>query len=321
MIIVIGTVLGSLFWISNPLMNTGRILALGVASKITRAIGFTLQKNGYTYIQGNQDPVKFNQSLKITSWNLCGLSGGMSLDHGGVSHWRYRIDSIAKKILQANPDILILQEIYDTSLSEELTQKLKKNYAHIFTHLGPCVWGVSSGCMIFSKYNVKQFSYTPFTTNDWTNNRGFAKLQLTESPIEIISTHLTYGLSKIDQEIRKHQLDQIIHSVSKKNLTILAGDLNLQRDSEEGAYLSHYFRPTYVEERPTCTNQLTAQWDPKVKEIPEETIDYISVFKESPPSSIESNCHLIEAFDEKTFNTKSALSDHHGLCTTFKVCL
>lgn len=70
-----------------------------------------------------------------------------------------------------------------------------------------------------------------------------------------------------------------------------------------------------------------AQWDSKARSVWEETIDYISLFKSTHLHDIHlpvmnenatfADCHLVEAFDN-SYNTKTALSDHHGIAVVIK---
>lgn len=338
-LIGLGASTGAFLACSAPIPIVCSVVVLGVGSKIIRAIGFALQKGGYTYIRGTaleksldpQDP-----QVKVMSWNICGVGGGMSLDHGGVKHWRFRLDAIVEKIKTEDPDVLILQEVYDTALSEALIGRLKSNYAHFFTHLGPNVWGSVGGCMVISKCAVHNFSHTPFENNKWTLNRGFAKLELKTTPQDtlpcarVIGTHLIHGNEPDDRKIRMEQVAQIVGHVAHQTLdvpTVLAGDLNIERDQEEGEILSTHLHHGYQGSQSTCTNRLVAQWDFKARSVWGETIDYISLFKSIQPQGIRfqavdenvtlENCHFVEAFDE-SYNTKIALSDHHGLVAVIK---
>ncbi len=311
-----------------PISLVGGALALGIGSKVVRAIGFALQKEGYTHILGKclektLDPQ--NPQIKVMTWNICGVGGGMSLDHGGVIHWRSRLDALVSKIKTEDPDVLILQEVYDTALAEALTKKLQSDYAHFYLHLGPNVWGSVGGCMVFSKCAVHDFSHTSFTNNQWTLNRGFADLEIKASALDtapcarIIGTHLIHGDTPEDQNNRMHQVAQIVNSVAHKTIpTILTGDLNIERDAPEGGILSSHLHHAYQGLGATCTNRLEAQWDDKPGSVQEETIDYISLFKSTGESSLLEECHLVEAFDG-SFNTKTALSDHHGLAVVMSL--
>lgn len=327
-LIALGALIAVVITSFAPIPILCSILVLGVASKIVRAIGFSLQKGGYTYIRGNaiekplshQDP-----QLKVMSWNICGIGGGMSLNHGGVNPWRYRIDAIIEKIKNEDPDVLILQEVYDTALAEVLFDRLKSEYAHFFAHLGPNVLGSVGGGMVISKCALHKFSQNTFNNNKWTLNRGFASLEVKGSSqdtmpcIRIIGTHLIHGDEPEDKKHRAQQVAQIADYVANQTLmpTLLAGDLNIERDQEEGEILTSLLRHGYQGPDPTCTNRLVTQWDLEAKSVWGETIDYISLFKSTQLGTTLENCHEVKAFDE-SYNTKTALSDHHGLTAVIK---
>lgn len=56
------------------------------------------------------------------------------------------------------------------------------------------------------------------------------------------------------------------------------------------------------------------QW--KESSIPDhETVDYISLVTKTGMLEVKDS-HLVEAFDE-TYNTQTALSDHHGIVVTY----
>ena len=298
-----------------------------------RVIGFAVQKRGYTQVRGVAAEKSLHSGLKVMTWNICGIGGGLSLDHGGVVHWRSRLGAVVDKIKTEDPDVLVLQEIYETSLAEALIEKLQSTYAHIFLHLGPNSCGSVDGGMIFSKCAVHNFSHTLFANNDWSLHRGFSTLEVKANPddahpcIRIIGTHLIDG----DKTKRTVQVMQIVNYLKQTPLllpTILVGDLNIERDQEEGAMLSFYLNHGYEGSEPTRTNGLVDQWDLQSNHGGDETIDYISLFKSplsdgtpvlgvDPNVSLE-NCHLVEAYDH-TMNTQTALSDHHGLSAVVRI--
>lgn len=333
-LIALGGVLGAYLTCVAPVPVLCSVALLGVASKAFRAVGFALQKGGYTHIRGEAPEKSLDlrdPQVKVVSWNICGVGGGMSLDHGGVTPWRSRIDAIVQKIKDEDPDVLILQEVYDTALAEAIIDRLKSEYAHFFAHLGPNLWGSVGGGMVLSKCAVHHFSHTSFDSNQWTLNRGFASLELKAAPqgalpcTRIIGTHLIHGGEKVDQKNRVEQVAQIVNYVARQRLamaTVLAGDLNVERDEEEGGILSSRLHHSYRALQPTCTERMAAQWDLKVRRLWDEMIDYISLFKSAQPDGQRlpvvddgvtfENCHLVEAFDA-SYNTKTALSDHHGI--------
>jgi endonuclease/exonuclease/phosphatase family metal-dependent hydrolase len=305
---------------SLPILFTA--VVLGVGSRICRAIGFALQKRNYTYVKGHlpEQNLKNNEAT-IMTWNVCGMCGGMHYDHGGVVSWRSRIDQIVDKIAAQDPDVLVLQEIYDTALAEAIVERLKDRYAHFFLHLGGNAMGSVGGGMILSKCAVHGFTNTSFVNNDWTLTRTFAAIEIKAKPQDpnpcarVIGTHLIHN----DNAKRMVQVAQIVHAVAQKALavpTVLAGDLNLERDlPEEGGVLNAHLRHGYVGDQPTCTNELVRQWDPAGVSVPNQTIDYISLFKDTARQAALVNTRLVKAFDD-TFNTNTALSDHHALVAT-----
>jgi len=329
-LLVLGTVCGGYLFSARPIPMTCGVAILGGGSKLLRAIGFALQQRGFTYARGNLSEKELEGSLKIMNWNVCGIGGGFHYDHGGVVDWRARLDGIVQKIEKENPDILILQEVYDGALGEALIERLKDRYAHFFFHLGKTVMGSVGGIMVLSKCGVHRFSNTDFSTSDWSLKRGFAVLEIKAAPDDlqpaarIIGTHLIHHDNEHGRAVRMKQLAQIVDHIASQNLslpTFLIGDLNVERDKDEGKILLPYLRHGFVNSESTCTNRLVSQWDCKAKSVWNETIDYVSLFRERPSfpvieKGIEfTDCRLSYAYDE-TYDTKTALSDHHAVVAT-----
>ena len=326
-LIALGALFGGYLLTSMPVPMACGIAFLGGGSKLLRCIGFSLQQDGFTHVRGKAPEQILDGSIKIMNWNVCGIGGGFHYDHGGVVHWRCRLDGIVQKIEQENPDVLVLEEIYDGALGEALIERLQQKYAHFFFHLGKTLMGSVSGVMIISKCGVHQFSNTDFATNDWMLKRGFAALEIKAAPsdekpaLRIIGTHLTHHNHEKGRQDRVKQAAQIVDHIAKQSLslpTFLAGDLNIERDEEEGQVLLPYLRHGYTHPKSTCTNRLVWQWDRNARSVWNETIDYISLFKErlSLPvieKGIEfADCRISPAFDEK-YDTRTALSDHHAI--------
>lgn len=301
------------------------VASIGIAGKILRAVGFALQNHRFTHVLGQASEKKLSASLKLMTWNICGLAGGFSLDHGGVLPWRDRFDEIIQTIQTVDPDVLIFQEIVDTELAEAIIAKLQINYAHFFLHLGSSIWGVGSGLMVLTKCPVHDFQFTSFTNNDWTLHRGFATLELKKSKdddqpcIRILGTHLLHGKPNIAHANRMQQISEMIQSITQKTLklpTIIAGDLNIERDLRDGKELKQLLHHGYVGREPTCTNQFLAIWNQKAAlAFPEETVDYISAVKDSPPVIFQ-DVHLVHAFEQ---DVRRARSDHHAIVAKIKL--
>ncbi len=257
--------------------------------------------------------------MKLATWNIGGIGGGMHYDHCGLIPWRLRLDLIVQKLLEEDSDVIVLQEIYDTGLLEALVEKLTPHYPHFFTHLGQNIMGSVGGGMVITRCPVHHFANESFTNNDWTLNRTFTTLEISEVPggapiARILGTHLIHD----DNSKRMDQLAQIRAKTAQASPlpTLLMGDLNLEKEKpDEGGVLDSFLTHSYDGNQPTATNELVWQWDLEKWGTPGETIDYISQFLDGPQGRF-TDTHLIEAFDQ-TFNTRTALSDHNGISSTF----
>jgi endonuclease/exonuclease/phosphatase family metal-dependent hydrolase len=323
-LICTGALVASVLICTYPIPMFAGIASIGIAGKILRAVGFALQNNRFTHVLGQASEKKLSASLKMMTWNICGLAGGFSLDHGGVLPWPDRFDQIIQTIQKEDPDVLILQEIVDTELAESMIAKLQTHYAHFFLHLGSSIWGVGSGLMVLTKCPVHDFQFTSFTNNDWTLHRGFATLELKNSTdddqpcIRILGTHLLHGRPNVAHASRMQQVSEMIQSIAQKTFkipTIIAGDLNIERDLEDGKDLTPLLQHGYVGKEPTCTDQFLAIWSHEAAlAFPEETVDYISALKDSPPVIFQ-DVHLVHAFEQ---DVKRARSDHHAIVAEIK---
>ena len=327
--IVLGTAL-SLCFAGTYIILTA--VVLGVGSKMFRSIGFAFQKEGFTHVRGQAtEKVLENGQASILTWNIRGVGGGLHYE-GGVVHWRSRINPIVEEILKESPDVIVLQEIYDTALAETLIAKLGGRYAHFYIHSGANTWGNGDGCMVISKCAIHRFIHTDFTNNDnYRVNRGFDMLEIKAHPqdsapcLRIIGTQLISGADVKNK--RMNQITQIVDGLAKQTLplpTLFVGSLHAHRDDEEeGSFLSGYLSHSYRDEDPTRSDRLAIQWNPDLQEQ-EESSDFISLFKRYTSDGkvlpvIEKNiryleCRLVRGFDQE-YNTKTALSDHHAVVT------
>ena len=329
-LIVLGGALS--LWFAGLYIVMGAVV-LGAACKLFRGVGFALQKEGFTHVRGSAPEIALeNGQAKVMTWNLRGHSGGLHYEHG-VIHWQSRVDRIVENIQAEQPDVIVLQEIYDTALVEKLVSQLGDQYAHFFTQLGKNTWGNTGGCMVITKCAVQRFTHTDFSNNDWQVNRGFETLEIKASPQDaspcarIIGTQLAPG--KEAQEKRMEQVAQIVDALGRETFpmpTLFVGSLGIDRDSkEEGKLLTKYLYHSYRDKYPTQSDELGMQWAP-IFDGQEESNDYISFFKRQTAEGkilpvIEKNirmlnCHLVKGFDED-YNTKTALSDHHAVVTEF----
>jgi endonuclease/exonuclease/phosphatase family metal-dependent hydrolase len=323
-IIVLGALTFAFLVYLAPLPILCSLFSVAFLSKVLRTFAFYLQKDHTTHVKGTLKEKEIDpENLKLMTWNIAGISGGMSKDHAGVNHWRYRLDGICEKIKKESADVLVLEEIYDISLAEALVKNLNDQYAHFYLHLGKNILGSMSGLMVLTKCSVSQFSFTPFENNSFWLSRGFATLDLKKTSndidpyVKIIGTHLIHDSS----EKRKSQIDQIVSAIKDTTVpTFLMGDLNIERDGEEGKILDQ-FKHSYKEKEPTCTNELVFQWSKDPLHKNDENIDYISLYKSNNNVFYDeasfTNWHLLKGvYDEKKPSTKTALSDHKAVVAT-----
>lgn len=302
----------------SPRASARQFLSNSPSPKISSSADTPIQNNDYTYIPG-EAPEKAvdSNSLRIGSWNICGTE--FSPIYGGVIPWKHRIQGIVQKIRETNPDVMVLQEVYDPGAPEILVDALKDLYPHFFIHLGPNDQGAEGGCMVFSKFPIHNFSNTSFTNNTPHLNRGFATLEIKAKPedtvpfLRIIGTHIMYGYTAEDIEKRAQQIEQIKAHLATLDTcpTLIAADFNIERDDPILSFLEH----GYKGDQSTCmTTGLLRKWDPNAQGPDEEWIDNISLVKGSE-GSIEA--HLIQGFNPKSLDPETALSDHHLLIGTY----
>lgn len=323
------TFFGSVYALRKPRILTS-LLALGIFSRTLRYLGFALQTRGYTYVQGNFPETPWqNGSCKLMSWNVCGMATGWPRDHGGLEDWSYRVQRIADLIKKENPDVLVLQEIFDTRMGEALISLLKDRYSHFFLNMGQAalgekggLMGVVGGLLIATRNKTEDFHFEVFEERTWHFAKGFGVLTLKtsdeeDSPtVQIIGTHLQHGN---EPKIRKAQVDQIIKYLAKNNIpSVVTGDFNIELGSAEANVLRLISPPGYKGEEPTCTNIMQAAYTGK-DAGPEEFIDDVLFYPGTSESGVQiGEIGLVRAFD-KVPDPRTALSDHHALLGTLSI--
>lgn len=325
--ILLGAV-ASIYFVGTPVLLGAVVLS--VWGTVFRALGVALQRHRFTHIRGQAPEKELKGSLRIMEWNIRGHGGGHHYAEGGVIHWKERIDRIVETILKADPDVLILQEVYDASLIEALVERLPQ-FAHFYTHLGSNLWGEESGILVVTKGPVHQFTHTDFANTDAKVKRGFSFLELKENSkattpcLRIFATQFSSGKTA---HLRKAQMEQIIDKLAKEEKvlpTLFVGSLNIARDSlEEGAYLARYLYHSYLANEPTHSEALVSQWAP-IYDGQEASNDFISFFKRQPLGDSRIfpvkekgvrlvGSELVRGFDPD-YSTKTARSDHHAIVT------
>lgn len=100
--------------------------------------------------------VESGQDVSLMTWNVYGLPNNLVL----MRSWEERIDGIAETIIQANADVVVLQECFEIGLNLGLYERLKSEYAYIYLDIGDNKIPRSSGLALFSKCPIGDFRFT-----------------------------------------------------------------------------------------------------------------------------------------------------------------
>lgn len=299
-----------------------------------RCLGTYSQLYSYCLVYGNKKEEKNLHKAKVMSWNVAGIGWGMERSRAGVLEWEKRADSIIQKIIDVDPDILCLQEVFDTDFCNKLIEGLKHEYATFYTHMGKVSFiGSNSGLFVASKVPIEDFKFTEFqakTNKSKWQKKGFASFLVysnNKPKLQIIATHLQHG--EDGAKARQNQLNEILSSKLNQDIPILlVGDLNIEWESNEykNTPLSSHFHHAYSYNLPTCTNFLTKYlWKASRKErknginSDDEYIDYFSFLKKDPKSNKKIFYPKTRVYSTKAYdlnNPSASLSDHNALVGT-----
>jgi len=218
----------------------------------------------YRYENGLAQPKQeFSREITIMQWNICFLPSNYPILYGGVKESKERVDAVAKFIIDADADIVALQEAHDGAAIKALIKLLKPYYAYIYYDIGPSTPFeieeiippfFNSGLMILSKYPVKDLSFKSFDYigMQWQINKGFFGFTILHQDKELMhlyATHLQPYDEDKDHEIREKELKEIVQAIEKHRSQkksplpyIVFGDLNIPWGSPEyGASSMHTF--------------------------------------------------------------------------------
>lgn len=333
-------------------------MPLAGISQLFRCAGWALQKRGYTHVRGNADvkEKEFSDAVrvKVMTFNIAAVPAGISYKVAGVPDWRLRLDEIIKRIRDASPDVLVIQETYDTAVQEELVCRLKDLYPHFFLHLGVGAFGGlgPGGVMMATKGAVGHFSDHPFRNNAATQCRSFGSLELLHRPggsvfARFIGTHLTWR--EAERQAREQQWLQIREHIQERNNqrmipTFIAADMNVERDQEGGKKLSEWVQFYYTEAAPTCWHQLPLEWKKDDQFKAAGCVVDSKNYRSNRPRQIDNilyvrvpeckdvkliRCDRIESYRDpfstrlndprKLFDTRTAVSDHHAVIAEMQI--
>lgn len=188
----------------------------------------------------NQTVSYSKNSFSLLTWNIFMIPAPINF-----SKQHKRIPLIIESILANSNDIIILQEVFDQSIVEILSQSLKKHYPYSarlnknekFYQLLP------SGLFVFSKFPLNVLDEVTFDECNHVDcfaSKGFLLLEVTldaTRKIQLGSTHLQAHGEPKNITTRYSQLLQIKKSIDKFHSPttplFLTGDFNIQFNSTE----------------------------------------------------------------------------------------
>ncbi|NGX38418.1 MAG: hypothetical protein K1000chlam2_01591 [Chlamydiae bacterium] len=279
-----------------------------------------IKQKSYTHLRGSAPEKQEDDAYRLMTQNACMLWGGLPIPLGGMRPPSDRMDQFAKKICEEDPDILVMQEMaFDPSYS--LYQKIKNNYAHFFTRIGPNPPLMESGLFVASKYAILQAGFIPFPKQLGIKRGAF----WIETPKAFFfTTHMEFGPAEGKIQERQAQIDLIMKKIDeckKEKPCFLLGDFNLDRSVGEhyqNMQISENFHDPYFKKYPkldeqsaTCTDEITAYTlgnPPPQKKW--EMVDY-ALLARGPHEAFKLDVDLVQMYNNE--QPYKALSDHRGL--------
>ena len=309
------------------------------------------EKTPFAFWRGNVEPISHqDKPLTVMTLNTCGVPGDLTLPNGGMVPWPQRLPALAQKVLEANPDIVCLNEVYGYDAPKEYYERLKDHYAYFYTNIGPRTFGLSmatlglaSGLFVASKYPLEAPHFMRYEKRGYPVNDGLFDfvVMINNHPIaHIYTTHLQPDHTEEFGKIRAEQLQEAVDKIhadyaKEPHLNIpyfFGGDLNIPWGSGEPglAIIQHDFYDAYNKGRqsaqtgPTWTDFFTERYYQQQR-IPLHVdptpgiIDYALLTKLPTAGHWSIHTTLVPIFNLQ--QPDQSLSDHNGLITTIEPLL
>lgn len=297
-------------------------VSLALVGALLLKVNDVVKQTSYTHFKGLAKEKEDTGDYRFMTLNGCMLWGGLSIPLGGMRPPSDRMDAMATKIKKEDPDVLVMQEVAFDS-ANQLYDKIKDNYAHFYTRIGPNPPLMESGLFVASKYPVQAVGFIPFP-GQLGIKRGAFWIETPKS--YIFTTHMEFGHDTASKNKRKGQFEQVWSQIEKfkeKKPCFLMGDFNMDRttskDYEElginDKFHDPYFHTKIDGNTATCTNVIGAYilGDPPPKK-PWELDDYALLAK---GSNYDLKTKLVETYDDD--KPYQALTDHRGLLLEARV--
>ncbi len=291
----------------------------------------------FSCVRGTAPVKSLPADRKITTlnWNVCCFAGNLSLFFGGVRPWTERMDGIVQQIIDLNPDIVCLQEVFSEVAIDALYRGLKSNFAYFYLHIGPKEYSfdleklrrIPSGLFVASKYPLDEPFFYPYNVSknetEPTRGYGFFMGNLFNR-VCICTTHLQPGDEEKDREIRNNQLTAINEHTPKGHSTCIFADLNIEYGSDEykksveSRFVNHY---KGGKNEWTCCELKDAWFNPEQYSksllqgsLPLQRIDAVLEIRRIKKLALGVKCQVVPLV--RLDEPKNALSDHNPLFVT-----
>jgi len=300
-------------------------------------------KQNFTVIEGSAKAAP-SKALTVLTANILCFPGILTYYYGGLAPWKDRIEKLCSIFIKSGAEIICLQEIWDPEAFSVLIKQLQKNYSWFvydagsqFGTLDPEKIGFNSGLLIASKIPLSNVTFDPFPDPyqgpHKRVNRGLLRASAEAGGTTVCfgTTHLQYNSGPDTSRIRKAQLRQsydLLEELRKvqRGWSFLAGDINIDAFSKEfvSSGLKELFHIPYLkgQDKISSANATATNYfhdlvyaAPMARRaiVPSyELIDYCISPNSRPMPSTTKKLTLFSVEEPS-----KALSDHHGLLTTW----
>ena len=247
-----------------------------------------------------------NNKIKIISYNICALSWWCNMFGDPLN----RIFGIIDFLIKKDPDVICLQEVFDTGIFFILNTRLLNEGYNCYQPKRLNNY-FNSGLVVFSKTKLHDCTYEKFVDTcgeDKYCDKGFITLttKIQDNTFTIINTHLNadafFSTYEKCEETRLHQMSQLQKNISckSKNDIILCGDFNIDFTSITGKKIYNKIKGISS----SCTNSK------KMITFDDDNIQYDQIFY--IPKYKETYKCRYKVFDKKY----KSLSDHYPIQLT-----
>jgi len=185
--------------------------------------------------------------ISVLTWNVKMLPGPI----GGGSSDLLRAKGISEAIVELDPDIVCLQEVFDEDIRDALFHYLSMTYGYIVDK-GDVPWSIrqDSGLFLASKYPVNSQRFVPYLNSSGADSlaqKGVVgvTIDVQGDIIYVLNTHLQadYGDEGEYSEIRRKQVSKLAAVSSYQPYpTLVMGDMNILAEEDPGTPTAEYLR-------------------------------------------------------------------------------